>query len=173
MPFDPPPGVFPDDTSLAAAGLYRDCRNVRFHRGRAQLIGGWESFSPDLLSGVCRNVLPWTDDAGELVIAFGTHSALQVMRGGALYAVTPAGLAAGLVDGMGGRGYGTGAFGVGAYGEPSAGDTFPRTWALANWGASLMAAPRGGTVYWWRNATATPASAAAGAPAAVLSLIHI
>jgi hypothetical protein len=171
IPLDIPPGVYPDETSLAASGRWRDASNVRFHRRRPQLIGGWESFSGELLTGVCRNLLPWTDNAGELVVAFGTHSALQLMRGGSLYTITPVGLAPGSVDGLGGRGYGAGAYGSGTYGSPSAGDIFPRTWALANWGESLMANPRGGTIYWWRNDTAVAAAPLTGAPAAVSHML--
>jgi hypothetical protein len=44
-----------------------------------------------LLTGVCRAVFPWTDNAAILNIAFGTHSRLQVWQGGALYDITPYG----------------------------------------------------------------------------------
>jgi hypothetical protein len=44
-----------------------------------------------LLTGVCRTVFPWTDNSAVMNIAFGTHSALQLWQGGALYDITPFG----------------------------------------------------------------------------------
>lgn len=88
--FDIPPGLNGDDTTYAAAGRWADASNVRFYRGRPQVIGGWESLTTDLLTGVCRNVFNWSDNDGSLNIAFGTHSALQVWVGGGLYDITPA-----------------------------------------------------------------------------------
>lgn len=59
--------------------------------------------------------------------------------------------APGQIHGTGGRGYGTGAYGVGGYGQPSDIEYFPRTWAFGAIGESLVASPRGGTVYIWEN----------------------
>lgn len=86
---DIPPGLNGDDTAYAAAGRWADASNVRFYRGRPQTIGGWESLTPTLLTGVCRNVFNWSDNSGALNIAFGTHSDLQVWVGGTLYTITP------------------------------------------------------------------------------------
>lgn len=86
---DIPPGLFSDDTTFAEAGRWSDGSNVRFHRRRAQVIGGWESLMADLLTGVCRAVFGWTDNISTLNIGFGTHSDLQVWIGGGLYTVTP------------------------------------------------------------------------------------
>ena len=58
---DPPPGLAADDTSFAAAGRWADASNVRFWRGRAQVIGGWERLHPGRLAGPCRGLLGWTD----------------------------------------------------------------------------------------------------------------
>ncbi len=165
---DIPPGIVTDETSTTVGGkAWRDGDRVRFWRGRAQTVGGWERFIADLLTGVCRTVFPWTDTIGALDVAFGTHSHLLVARGGALYDITPAGLAVGAEHGTGTAGYGTGAYGVGEYSEPSTDDYFPRTWALDAYGESLMANPRGGTIYWWQNDTGTPAAALTNAPANV------
>ena len=84
-----PPGLNGDDTTYAAAGRWADCNNVRFDRDFPQVIGGWESLTASLLTGVCRTVFQWTDSLPTLNIAFGTHSALQVWLGGALYDITP------------------------------------------------------------------------------------
>ena len=164
---DIPPGLYSDDTSLATAPRWRDGSNVRFRLGRAQVIGGWESLTSDLLTGVCRTVFNWTDSDAVLNVAFGTHSALQVWVGGGLYTITPSGLAAGSIDGTGGAGFGTGTYSTGTYSSPSASDYFPRTWSLAAWGENLLACPRGGTIYGWTNNTASVAAALTNAPANV------
>lgn len=160
-----PPGIVLDDTSfLVAEQAWRDCDLVRFVRRRPQPIGGWETLQLDVLAGVCRNVLTWTDGVGGKIIAFGTNSHLYGNVGGELFDVTPEGLAAGAVDGTGGAGYGTGAYSVGGYSEPSTTDYFPRTWSLANWGASLMANPRGGGIYWSQDPATEAQPAGTGAP---------
>ena len=166
-PLNIPQGIFPDDTSLSTAGRWRDASLVRFHRGRPQTVGGWERQSLVKLTGVCRAVLPWTDNTGALNLGFGTHSALQVSVGGALYTITPASLAPGQTDGTGGAGYGTGAYGVGGYSQPSTTDYFPRTWSLSVYGQWLIANPRGQTIYEWQNATNMLAVPLSNAPAQV------
>jgi len=131
IPLDLPPGLNGDDTSFAGNGRWADGSNVRFRLGRAQTIGGWESLAATALTGVCRTVFPWTDNAAVLNIAFGTHSKLQLWQGGALFDITPAsGFTAGAVDGAGGAGYGTGGYGVGGFGQPSTTDYFPLTWSF-------------------------------------------
>lgn len=90
VPLRIPPGLNADDTTYAASGRWADCNCVRFDRDLPQTIGGWESLTTDLLTGVCRTVFAWTDNASVLNIAFGTHLALQVWAGGALATITPA-----------------------------------------------------------------------------------
>ncbi|WP_304171444.1 hypothetical protein [Phenylobacterium aquaticum] len=89
IPLDIPAGLISDDTTFAAGGRWADSSNVRFWEGRPQTIGGWEALSSDVLTGVCRSVFNWTDLAAVNNVAFGTHSALQVWLGGALYSITP------------------------------------------------------------------------------------
>jgi hypothetical protein len=86
-----PPGLHGDDTTYAAKGRWGDGSNVRFRLGMAETIGGWESLTSDLLTGVCRTIFPWKDNGEVLNIAFGTHSKLQVWKGGGLYDITPYG----------------------------------------------------------------------------------
>jgi hypothetical protein len=89
---DIPPGILTDSTSHAEAGRWIDASLVRFNDdGEAETIGGWESLTATLLSGVCRSAFPWTDNGAVLNIAFGTHSKLYVWEGGGLYDVTPFG----------------------------------------------------------------------------------
>ena len=172
IPLELPPGLSGDDTSYAAAGRWADGSNVRFRLGAAETIGGWERLTGEGLTGVCRSVFPWTDNAGTLNIGFGTHSKLQLWRGGALVDITPlSGFAAGAVDGAGSAGYGTGAYGVGGFGLPSVSDYFPLTWSLGAWGQQLLASPRNQTIFAWTNDTAQRAQALANAPANVTHML--
>lgn len=86
-----PPGIVGDDTTFAATGRYSDCDNVRFWRGRAQVIGGWEKLVSTALTGVCREIFGWMDNSSALNLAFGTNAALQVWTGGVLNTITPLG----------------------------------------------------------------------------------
>ena len=337
FPLIPPPGIQIDNTTFSAEGSWWDCDKVRFWRGRPQTIGGWEPYMSDALDGVCRNVLPWRDNAGEMAVAWGTHTSLELFYGGQLYDITPTlsrparvlganpitatngsavfsfsmpghglangdsviitgatavgtrvvngtysvtvvdvdtftitfgsnattttlannpittqnasttvtvahtahgltsgatvtiagatavggltisgdytivvtdadhytiqaasaassgatgggaavtefvkigggaavkiapqtAFAAGNINGADGAGYGAGTYGTGLYGFPSVAVLYIRTWALANYGESLMANPRGGTIYWWQNDTAQVAAPLANAPAEV------
>lgn len=170
---DPPPGLNGDDTTHAGRGGWADGSNVRFRLGRAQTIGGWERLTRAPLNGVCRAVFPWTDNAGVLNVAFGSHAGLQVWRGGEMLNVTPSADAfrPGAVDGAGSAGFGTGGFGVGGYGLPSVSDYFPLTWSFGAWGQHLLASPRGQTIFAWTNDPKAPAQPLAGAPAQVTAML--
>lgn len=170
-PFRVAPGLYSDDTTLEKTGHWADGSNARFRLGQPQSIGGWESVTGDLLTGVCRSIFPWTDNSAVLNVAFGTHSALQVYTEGGLATITPSGLAAGEIDGTGSAGYGTGGYGVGGYGSPSASDYYPRTWSFSPWGEQLRANPRNGTIYGWANDTSTLATAITNAPAQVTYMV--
>lgn len=172
IPFELPPGLNGDDTTFAGSGRWADGSNVRFRLGRPEVIGGWERLTADPLIGVCRAVFPWSDNAGVLNIGFGTHSKLQLWRGGALFDITPSsGFAPGAIDGAGSAGYGTGGYGVGGYGLPSVSDYFPMTWSFGAWGQQLLASPRNQTIFAWSNDTAQPAQALANAPANVTHML--
>ena len=172
IPLELPPGLFGDDTSYAAAGRWADGSNVRFRLGAAETIGGWERLTADPLTGVCRSLFPWTDNSGALNIGFGSHSKLQLWRGGALVDITPtSGFTPGAVDGAGSAGYGTGAYGVGGFGLPSVSDYFPLTWSFGAWGQQLLASPRNQTIFAWTNDAAQRAQALANAPANVTHML--
>ncbi len=88
-----------------------------------------------------------------------------------LYDITPSGFVAGNIDGTGTTGWGTGAWGAGGYGEPSLADNFPLTWSLAPFGQTLLANPRGQTIYQWSNNTAVIAAPVTNAPANVIHML--
>lgn len=160
-----PPGINTDDTAFKYPGTWHDCDQVRFWKGSPEVVGGWESVVTDTLPGVCRSVHAWIDNESSSNIALGQHNKLSLCQDSALYDITPiSDFTPGQIDGTGGAGYGTGSYGTGDYGEPSTEDYFPLTWSFDNWGESLMANPRGQTIFWWQNNTSSPAAALNNAP---------
>lgn len=84
------PGVIKDDTVYSSTGHAVDSDKIRFVRGRAESLGGYE----DILlggrfDGVCRGLHAWTDIKGNTFTAIGTHTKLYVEIEGQLYDVTP------------------------------------------------------------------------------------
>lgn len=147
-----PPGVVRDDTGFTVGqGAWRNADHVRFHRGLPQVIGGWELLTTTTLSGKCRGLFNWRDNQGSLNIAFGTHSNLYVYINGDFYDITPAAFVTGLENGTGGIGYGTGTYSTGTYSQPSSADFFPLTWSFGSFGQTLIANPRGQTLWQWSN----------------------
>ena len=164
MPLLPPAGLVSDETTFASPGVWADGNNVRFWRGKPQVIGGWSILHSTALGGVCRTLLPWTDNDGDSIIAFGTHATLEVLKAGALTDITPSGLTAGNIDSAGGPGWGVGGYGLDVYGGGSGTEWWARTWSLATWGEYLIANPRRGKIYVWDNDTANDATEIAAAP---------
>lgn len=172
VPIDIPGGLNSDDTAFASSPAWTDSDGFRFVEGRPQAKGGWESVIATALTGVCRSVLPWTDNIATLNLGFGTNSKLALYQGGSLFDITPAsGFTAGAVDGAGSAGFGTGAFGIGGFGSPSATDYFPLTWSQAAWGQTLLACPRGQSIFQWSNNTANKAVTVTNAPANVTYML--
>ena len=161
------PGTVSDETNYSATGSYIDNKNVRFWRGKPETIGGWTAFTDDVLTGICRGVLPWSDRFGRVNVAFGTNTHLFVSRLGEMADITPSGLLDGTVDttlydgGYGSAGYGRGAYDVGLVEETA------RSWSLVNWGEALIASPSGGGIYLWENDLTADATVIAAAPSAV------
>jgi len=146
------PGLIQDDSAFKVRqGGYSDVNNVRPHRGDMEVIGGWEFLTTEQLTGKCRGIHSWRDNAGEINFAFGTHSKLYVWTRGKLYDITPSDFTAGNENGFGGGGYGVGTYGSGTYGAVSEGIYYPLTWTLDNFGEWLIANPRGGKIYVWKN----------------------
>lgn len=157
------PGIVSDDTDFASQGRWVDGSNMRPWMGSMQTIGGWSKLC-DGISGVCRAVYPWTDNAGGQNIAFGSHTHLYVHLNGVLNDITPTAFVAGAEDGAGGPGYSAGGYGMGGYGQSSLDDYFPLTWSLAKWGENLVASPRNQTIFVWQNNPANKATAISNAP---------
>ena len=159
------PGLVSNDTTFASEGRYVAMSGARFYDGRWQPLGGYESITQSLVTGVCRAVMQFTDNAGNTNVALGTHNALQVYKGGALYTITPSSFVAGNIDGAAAAGYGTSSYGSGTYGTATSDAVFPMTWSLSNYGQSLIANPRGQTIFQWSNDTSALAVPVTNAPA--------
>lgn len=238
------PGVYKDDTSLAAEGFWIDSNYIRFVRDKWQTRAGYEKATSTPFLGICRGMHNWRDNAGISYAALGTHTNCYVFNDGSLYDISPvvgrgqlsvsfttvlgsavvtadwtahglvvgqsfafpvstvsavggvtivnaaasatnastqyivltaptanritftaaqtatssAGpsastvnyltfLAPGLVDSLGGAGFGTGAFGSGTYGGSSATTLYARTWSADNWSQNILMSPRGGALW--------------------------
>lgn len=99
---------------------------------------------------------------------FSSNATGTATGGGSAVTVTPQrAYTGGAIDGTGGSGYGTGTYSTGYYSAPSTAAFYPMTWSLANYGESVIANPRGGTIYWWQNDTGVDAAPLDNAPAQV------
>jgi hypothetical protein len=117
-----PPGIDSDNTGFAAKGRWMDANNVRFRLGRPETLGRIVQIlaSGDLAPDACgMHGYTIGTDPSPMVIV-GTSTALFAGESSGLSAITPAGLGAGV-----------------------------RHWAFDNWGDTLLAAPKGGTLYEW------------------------
>jgi hypothetical protein len=171
VPLEPPAGLSDDDTTFASPGAWADGSNIRFVKGRPETIGPWTAAFASTLTGICRNVKAWTDSDGNLALAFGTHSALQLYWGSRLYDITPSGLTTGSIDTAASvPGYGNNAYGMGTYSMPAS-QAYARTWSLDTWGENLIACPRAGTLYRWQNDPAVVAAAVANAPDEITAIL--
>lgn len=156
-----PPGLQSDDTTHAKAGYWADGSNVRFRLGFPQTIGGWEALTASTVTGACRWVFPWGTNDNQTYGAFGTHTNLYVYAGGGVYDITPtSGFTAGVIDGTGQSGYGTGPYGSGGYATPSTTDYFPLTWSGGATGEDLVASPRDQGIFLWDASVGTGTVAA-------------
>lgn len=72
------PGIFNEDSDLAAERRWKDGDKVRFYKKFPEKIGGWEKRLTSQFLGVCRSMLPWINFEEEKWIAIGTHLKLYV-----------------------------------------------------------------------------------------------
>lgn len=83
------PGVYLDDTPLAAKPRYADANLAYFRLGKPESWRGWAKFVEDQMLGKCRGAFEWADNSGRIRWAFGTNVRLYVLSEGALYNITP------------------------------------------------------------------------------------
>ena len=85
-----PPGINRENTRHTSEGGWYEGDKVRFRRGLAEKIGGWERISPNEYLGVCRTLFTWTTIAeGRKLTAVGTNEKIYVEVGGRYYDITP------------------------------------------------------------------------------------
>lgn len=105
-------------------------------------------------------------------VAAPSAASASAVGGGAAVRLAPSrSFLAGQIDGTGGAGFGTGAFSTGGFSLPSTAEFFPRTWSLAAWGENLLASPRSGAIFIWRNDTNAIATPILNAPAQCAAML--
>ncbi len=83
------PGVVKDDTALGAKPRWVDSNRIRFVKGYAQKLGGWEKRTAMAFAGVCRAMLAWLDATKTARIALGTHTKLIAVESAIYTNITP------------------------------------------------------------------------------------
>ena len=83
------PGIVVDATRYTAEGSWVDGDKVRFRLGMPEKIGGWQVYSKNAYTGVCRGLHQWYDLMGNRYIAAGTTVKLYIENSQTLVDVTP------------------------------------------------------------------------------------
>ena len=99
---DIPPGVVKNGTNLQQANSWNDANLVRWYEGSMQPVGGWRTRTSSAMTGVCRALITYRDNAGNRRTAAGTHSKLYVIdESNTVHDITPVGFTAGAADAVG------------------------------------------------------------------------
>lgn len=83
------PGVDKEGTQFTAGAGWYDSDKVRFRKGRAEQIGGWQKYSNNTFLGISRSLLDWVAAAAIKYLGVGTTLKFYVNEGDAFYDVTP------------------------------------------------------------------------------------
>lgn len=83
------PGIQHDGSRYASAGGWTDSDKVRFRQGLPEKIGGWQKATSQPILGVCRDLQPFTDIAGNYFLGTGTNLKYYLERGGIPNDITP------------------------------------------------------------------------------------
>ena len=94
------PGLYSEDSELAASGAYIDGDNVRFWKGRPQKVGGSQELATSKLIGAARGNASWAALDGTRYAAFGTACGLFLLQGSVLHDITPIASQINLVNAM-------------------------------------------------------------------------
>jgi len=87
--FDFKPGINREGTQLTAGTGWYDGDKIRFRKGRAEQIGGWQKYSTNTFLGICRSLLDWVAAASIEYLGVGTNLKFYVNQGDAYFDVTP------------------------------------------------------------------------------------
>jgi hypothetical protein len=83
------PGINKEGTSLTAEGGWFDANLVRFRKGYAEKIGGWEKYISTTYEGTGRKLHAWVDLDGTKLLGLGTRFKLYIQEGTTYYDITP------------------------------------------------------------------------------------
>ena len=87
--FDFKPGINREGTQLTAGTGWYDGDKIRFRKGRAEQIGGWQKYSTNTFLGICRSLLDWVAAASIEYLGVGTNLKFYVNQGDAYFDITP------------------------------------------------------------------------------------
>ena len=165
IPIKIPPGVYRNGTEYQAAGRWHDASLVRWYENTLRPVLGWRTRSASAVTGSCRAIIAWRDNANARFIALGTHTKLFAMNeAGTLKDITPTSFTTGYASAQINVGYGSNTYGNFGYGvpRPDTGSIIPATtWSLDTWGEYLVACSNfDGKIYEWQLGFATPTLAA-------------
>ena len=92
MPLQPlefKPGIDKESTSYTAEGGWFDGNLVRFRKGFAEKIGGWQKYVLTSYEGTGRKLHNWVNLAGTKLLGLGTRFKLYIQEGANYNDVTP------------------------------------------------------------------------------------
>ena len=84
-----PPGINKESTQYASAGSWYDANNVRFRRGKAEMVGGWSRDGTYDLQGFGRASFTSRDYSGNTYQFVGTDWKYYVIVGDLPFDITP------------------------------------------------------------------------------------
>ena len=89
QPLDFNPGINKESTSYTAEGGWFDGNLVRFKKGYAEKIGGWEKYNLVSYEGTGRKLHNWVNLAGTKLLGLGTRFKLYLQEGANYNDITP------------------------------------------------------------------------------------
>ena len=89
QPFQFRPGINKESTSYTAEGGWFDGNLVRFRKGYAEKIGGWQKFVLASYEGTGRKLHNWVNLSGSKLLGLGTRFKLYIQEGASYNDVTP------------------------------------------------------------------------------------
>ena len=97
-PLDFRPGINKESTSYTAEGGWFDGNLVRFRKGFAEKIGGWQKYVSPSYEGTGRKLHNWVNLAGTKLLGLGTRLKLYLQEGNSYSDITPIRLTTGAGD---------------------------------------------------------------------------
>ena len=89
QPLDFNPGINKESTSYTAEGGWFDGNLVRFKKGYAEKIGGWQKYNLASYEGTGRKLHNWVNLAGTKLLGLGTRFKLYLQEGANYNDITP------------------------------------------------------------------------------------